>query len=290
MNGKPRKHFWLKYVNKTEAGKRDTAGVWNGLIRKIRQFVQVRTLSHRLGVYCWFRRETCKRVVDFRGRLRCDAMTRLCRWYTPLWRHDNDGGCLRIARWCQTCKYCYRNTKNMLIQLQGKKKTQETKIKANKYQKLGIDLSKGPCCHKFRVRFHTEMKSVSQGREGLGPVLVGNGQNHRIFLLLIAGRLNNSGERSVSPQKVFFRNRVALALVTRWRFTNKLYQPYMSIDWYLCSCVHLYIMIKKAWRLLLHETAVATTYWVVCWMFFGKLPSGWALFLGWSIRNRLHHD
>ena len=44
-------------------------------------------------------------------------------------------------------------------------------------------------------------------------------------------------------------------------------------------------IVRLAWRLLLHETAVATTYWVVCWMSV-KVPSGWALFLGWSTRNR----
>ena len=42
---------------------------------------------------------------------------------------------------------------------------------------------------------------------------------------------------------------------------------------------HAKAIVRLTWRLLFHETAVATkTYWVVCWMSFGMLPSGWALF------------
>ena len=47
-----------------------------------------------------------------------------------------------------------------------------------------------------------------------------------------------------------------------------------SVNCCYCSFMH---KQSSGWRLLVHETAVATIYWVVCWIL-GKLLSGWALF------------
>ena len=120
---------------------------------------------------------------------------------------------------------------------------------------------------------------VGEDDSGRRGSVTGRQCHHHAFRYTIM-TMNTNACRNVHNYVTYIKyiNRAIMICLFAQRLVNTDYKTQDSTD-HSVNCCFCSFMHKQssAWRLLVHETAVATIYWVVCWIL-GKLPSGWALF------------